>query len=925
MKKIFFFLFFAVLLTAAGFIAFSFFNVERDPEATPSEAVPKGEDEAEDKAEDKAVDEAREEAMPREQRAEDMNTASDPVTEDEPAKLTEAEVLAWLHADRSLWPRQLDLAAPVTFVIHEGGERIGESTAPEGASVRLQEIDLESGEVMVALGELSRRIPITQTDLPRRSLEARDIFLQRIQAAGKMSEQTTADSAGSDQSAEAPAEKSFSRAEAKSLRDALVEWLERELEMAKATSNSDSIERFNRALDQAKRKGPDDFRPQENDVVSHLPVISDNPYGQAFLRARRTSGYSFPVKKRDDRYFESVSAVGCRSSAYELNPAVWDLCSPQSSFYLSPDHLKSVLAHLEDLIFLQKGGNFVVGGRGDGNMNRFTWASLNDSYLMLVRTFPDLLPDPLRDYYEKAIWMGAKHEVKSFEPEIYDWEKLKKRWENQTRDADYRLPFWYPNIDATYALMVHLAGRILQEKEPYREDAENFLELAELRVRRLAQVADPPPPYESNSEIGVQFPHGGWTYMGFTNETINYHNVTLRRLVRYWQLSDSPAAKKALVNSAPYFPISIEPAGVGLDTAAPFWKTLGTHRVSSTYPEIIAGVTGCPWNKALAEKIAARNGHEANLMAASLYNPDLEPAKLSDNAIILDRNIVGPRGRFGRWSFLATGRDTRRDRGKMSYVGAMVTNEDPKAFPVSGALMGAFFEYKETPDDRKYISMGDRTGGTEISQTHLHEKGAAFTVETTLQEPNSGGGRNKAERLPWLQTQLWILTGQRMVGYMELRPESRQTGYGRAVIFRLGSERRGPHFANILKEQGKESWLVGDLALRVIEHNFDRAVIEKGDQRSYDFLWGSPGWGDIRLEDATDAGEQVYTPDDPRFVVVEIRPASSQPAGNITFSESRKGHYTLSVESGEGPMTLHYYDDTNEGRLSGAGSRQPLQ
>lgn len=711
-------------------------------------------------------------------------------------------------------------------------------------------------------------------------------------------------------------------------KSSLISWLEEEKKNARTSGNEEALERFSRSLEEARNNPPEAFIPQENDVVVWLPAFEENTYAQEFVDQLGRDGFGSPAMYRsdglrDEKYVDSISLRQTRRIARGLEEAVWALCSPQSPFFRDPEVFRNVLATFEGLFFLQKDGDYLM-GRGDRNMNRFIWSSLNDSYLMFTRTFPDLLPEVIRDYWERQIFAGAKHQKEVFDPGVYEWEALMDRWADQADEStrsNPHGPYWYPNIDAVFALQMHLAGTIIllnERKSEAHDEAERFIKAAELRARRLAQTPD------------TLFPDGGWTYMGFSNETISYHGIVLRYLSRYWQLSGSGYAKDALVRSAPYYPLSLESGGAGIDSNAPYWKH--DWGLASWEPSVVAAIAECPFNQAVAIDILQRRGPTGNLRSASFFKPDIEAAELPDDFIVLDRNIDGPRGRFGRWAFTANGRDTRRDRGKYTYIGAMVAGGAEEKLPISGfsaSLKSAFMEYMPEPDSRMHLTMGDQTGGTEVVESHIHERGTAFTVKTAFQRPRGGGGRS--ETMPWLQHQVWIMTEDRLVGYMEMYPESEQEAYGRAAVFRLGSGnlgRRGPstweesiYFDKHFEAHGlsDDTWSFDELKLRIVDHNFDRQTVQTGEDRAYRYLWNSPGWGDIRLEDAGEGQKRMYAPDDRRYVLVEIRPSWSSPSEGLEFRKNERGHYVLSLLGEDVKRTLFYDPESGRSMLEGAG------
>ena len=670
------------------------------------------------------------------------------------------------------------------------------------------------------------------------------------------------------------------------IKNALHEWLRDEIEQAQAIGDDKAVARLRNALDQAREKSLENFRSNTNDKVPYFPLFGENPYAKAYIKLAEE--FEMPDHQRGAEYYESLSSQRIRRYAYDLLPLVWAVCSEQSPHYRDASRIRHVLASLDALLNLQKGGDYNAGrDSSDPNMTRFIYATLNDAYLMLTSTYPDMLPPALQEDWEQHIRKGAEHQEETF----------------TERKSVPHGPFWYPNIDSTYTLQMYLAGIILGEND--------YIFLAEQRAKRLKEIMQP---------------DGAWPYLGLGNEEPAYHGVVLKWLLRYYQLSDDPNALQAIRQSAPYYPLSTEAGGVASGSPSPYWK----HRwdtVEPIYPDAVASIADCSMNKAVANDIRERFADPESLepgplaSGPSFYDPEIEAAELADNFIVYDRNIEGPRGRFGHWSFTATGRDLEDDRGKYTFVGALVTkNDEQMIYPLSGALKLAFFEYlpKSNPESRIHLTM------KESNNTIIAKDAAAFTVNTMMQSPQAGGGRSDVK--PWEQNQIWLMTEERMAGFMELFPGHEQEAYGRAAILRLG-EGRGLPFVqrhrNSLSEliqHDEREFHFGDLRMRVIDHNFDHLKVEKGDDRRYSYRGH---WADVRLYDAGEGERGVYTRDDRRFVLVEIHPEWVEPADRISWNRLEETRYVLECVADGREMKILYDEETGRSILHGAGETQP--
>ena len=86
------------------------------------------------------------------------------------------------------------------------------------------------------------------------------------------------------------------------------------------------------------------------------------------------------------------------------------------------------------------------------------------------------------------------------------------------------------------------------------------------------------------------------------------------------------------------------------------------------------------------------------LYAATLYRPELKGEPLADNYLVYDRNVQGPRGRFGRWSFAGTTRFLGDGcQGKDTFVGGMVVDEPTRRYPLNAALQVVTNQFRLQP------------------------------------------------------------------------------------------------------------------------------------------------------------------------------------------------------------------------------------
>ena len=199
-----------------------------------------------------------------------------------------------------------------------------------------------------------------------------------------------------------------------------------------------------------------------------------------------------------------------------------------------------------------------------------------------------------------------------------------------------------------------------------------------------------------------------------------------------------------------------------------------------------------------------------SLYAGFLYRADVGEKPLADNWLVFDRNIDGPRGRFGDFYFAGVVGGGARD----TFAGCMVSKDD-LVDPLKGALMAANIEARldaKTDRFRKnlYISGHDDVTAVEV-MTRVAVLGARYT----LRKPyiNSRIGR-EVDPTSWQGTQVWLFTPKGLVGLVEVEAlEAAQ------VVCLRGEMRFGPRMPLTRDKDGL--FHCGDLKARVLEHNFD--------------------------------------------------------------------------------------------------------
>lgn len=421
---------------------------------------------------------------------------------------------------------------------------------------------------------------------------------------------------------------------------------------------------------------------------------------------------------------------------------------------------------------------------GDPNCDRFTLGPLMDAIWWLRR-----LPN-MQGAWKR--WEAPLKEAVDFQ--YVHWGSYKERGfrNNVAWGASACV---YPNQDVFHLFEMLLAHRWWGDKK-YRESAEKAL--AGLQAQLL--------------------PDGGWRYIGPETECPVYHNLVLVWLARCLDLTADERIRDMILKTRNYYPLTYSNEGFPESYTDCWWKHYWSGG-SPSGPEIVAGLTGDPQHKWLANRLLERVGPRGNygtIYAGMYYRDSIEEKPLPDNWLKLDRNIGGPRGRFGKWYFAGVTGGGARD----TFVGAMIS--DPKTLrPLNGALLAANIEVALNGNGRRRQTRLYLSGPDDITAVKIHGDTAALGVRYTLRKPYINSQFHPdVPATPWQATQVWLFTRHALVGLVEIAANKEKS----TVSHIQGQLRFGPDLPLTRDDEGV--FHCGALALRLLGHTF--ATVHSG-------------------------------------------------------------------------------------------------
>ncbi len=439
----------------------------------------------------------------------------------------------------------------------------------------------------------------------------------------------------------------------------------------------------------------------------------------------------------------------------------------------------TLIAHASALIDFclsqQKDGSWFYSRKwesGDPNSDRFALGPLMDAIYWLRQ-----LPEAVESWQR---WEAPLRELVEFQYE---------HWGQRSGHAWSGSAFEYPNQDVFHLYEMALAYRFWGDQK-YQESAQNTLDGLETHL----------------------LPDGGLNYIGPETEIPCYHDLNVLWLARYYRVTEHERARDLLVKTVPYYPLTYSNEGRPEYYTDCWWKHYWSDGAACG-PEIIAGITGDGHSKWLADRLLERvgpGGQYRAIYAGMFYRDDVEPKPLPDNYVKLDRNINGPRGRFGSWYFAATPGGGARD----TFVGAMVC-EPERPDPLNGAFLAANIEVAlggEGARDRTHLYV---SGPDDITDVVIADDVAAVGARYSPRKPyiNSVVGR-EVPPTPWQATQVWLLTRHGLIGLVELEATEEQ-----AVPYIGGELRFGPGLP-LTRDEETGTFRCGAIACRLLEHSF---------------------------------------------------------------------------------------------------------
>lgn len=600
-------------------------------------------------------------------------------------------------------------------------------------------------------------------------------------------------------------------------------------------------------------------------VLPSIPEWDGNPYIEAELKRLATEleqpDREFYLGDRGAQQFASssknktgvVNTLNARVLGAEIRNYAWAALHPQSSYYGDPEVLRRALRRAHAYVDAYNRTDLTV---KDGTVNDFfACYSFLDGLLTLKSGAWDFVLPSQRDQWLQAA-ENARQIWLSYIDDRGGW------WDGES----FGLFGSFCNHDITKGMNIQFASMIIGDSK-YVDVAARVIELQKKSL----------------------LPDGAVRYINQQNQIYGYHMVNIEKFVRHWELTGDENAYELLAQSRNYYPLTTEPGNVAEYWTAPYWKYQWHGTAFGNGAEVIAGLLNCGYNRAIAQQNldygnpSHSNHLSKDIISAPYYSSALRPADRLDDFIVYDRNLMSPRGRFGRFSFVGTTRDYGENPGKMSFMGCMVTDAPDRRHPLNAAVKAIYPKIlldKNRPNwqGSAYLSYQEKSA-TCVGRTFGSLSTSYDMVTTTF--------GHAIKPVNWSADQQWICLPDRIVGTIAVYPKtSAQQAYGVSGHVRLGYGLGRAH-QKTMEQLDENTYAYGDLRIRLRDHNYaDVSTEESGilrDSRRFAT--------EIVFRDGNHVGKDqisnYYSREDPYLFTIEIYPAWSEAVSEIrSFRDS---------------------------------------
>ncbi len=345
-------------------------------------------------------------------------------------------------------------------------------------------------------------------------------------------------------------------------------------------------------------------------------------------------------------------------------------------------------------------------------------------------------------------------------------------------------------------------------------------------------------------------PDGGARYVGFWGEVATYHEENIRCFIWWWRLTGSPSIKAALDATLRYSVISNEPAGYAEQSSNIPYKHMynGLRNLRASLWKAYLYNDGYNYFYG----VAAETASASDLLNTILYQPNrITRVPPSNPGVFWDANLRGPRGRYqGNWGWILHGRNVQaggpeqtdliaaqgyagRHCGKNTFAGAFTLGPVANNTALKGALDTVLVEFKSTAGEEtdfmrgaryRYLAQDEQT--STLTRRGFGTLATRYRISSRTSSNATLNWNSSATR--WLGNQLWVGTGERLIGLVQIGNDASDTVYGLDARLVFTGGRRGIMGSLLpLTQPDTTSFAFGDLQAKVHFTSFAGGITQQ--------------------------------------------------------------------------------------------------
>jgi hypothetical protein len=450
--------------------------------------------------------------------------------------------------------------------------------------------------------------------------------------------------------------------------------------------------------------------------------------------------------------------------ANTIDAMFWAYVNPASPFQGNPEvmarFLRRALFYVEGL---EKMANVVLSTKR-GYLDEFSLGPVSAPLREFAQLYPGLLLPSQKQQWDQGLRRVADAQLQDFG----------------------RFVGSYPNIDTARGYELLNLGLYLKD--------ENLLQ----KSRYIMTV-----------QKKNVYPDGGVTYIRTQNPQQGYQYTVAAYLGRYYEVTQDPEILAILKSMEWFGPVT---GRSGEWWTASNWKAMWNSTGSDCGGPFVACVTGNPYIYGMmgnSHSFITRKWRDARIGVA-WYRNDVKPKPLPQNYTAIDRNIAGPRAWYGNFTYAVTLREIKvEETGLGTIMGCMALDEQGDGRSVIPRIAPMV----------KIPLRGNKSGWAWITSDlkGAVSMGLNFSVSTATYFPATFGSSGKGEVADWTARQLWLGLPDRLIGLMEVSPNSDQSeAFSVAGYLQLGVGGARKDVSIISANE----YQYDNLNIRLHEHNY---------------------------------------------------------------------------------------------------------